>query len=256
MLDSARPEPAETSPSRLAVVLLRPFSSMRGNPGFRALLISNVAFFGGVWTLSFVLGWMVYEETRSELLVAVFTTIRLLPLLLGPVAGVFSDRHDRRRILIGACVLAAVAVTAVAALATAGLDSFWVLTAAGLALGLAHSPAQPARAALVAERVPADQLSNANALNALAFSTTLMLGPAVGGFTIALLGAPAALWLCLPWFAASLLAIRGTPSTHVAPEEPHGSVWRMLWDGLVQILRFRVVAAVLLITVVTNSLIW
>ena len=80
-----------------------------------------------------------------------------------------------------------------AALATAGVGSFWVLTAAGLTLGLAHSPAQPARAALVAERVPADQLSNANALNALAFSTTLMLGPAVGGFTIALLGAPAAL---------------------------------------------------------------
>ncbi|MDQ4214613.1 MFS transporter [Microbacterium capsulatum] len=250
-------DPSPPTPGvRLSAALLRPFSSLHGNRDFSALLVSNVLFFGGVWTLSFVLGWMVFAQTGSEVLVAVFTTVRLLPLLLGPVAGAITDRMDRRRLLVIACIMAAVAVVVVAALATAGLASFWVLTAAGLLLGLAHSPSQPARAALVAERVPAEHLSNANALNALTFSVTLMIGPAIGGVAVSTLGAPAALWLCVAWFLGSLIALRWTRGGYTPPEEPHGSIWRMLWDGFHAIVRLRVVLAVLLVTIATNALVW
>ena len=48
-------------------------SLLRDNPRFRLLWTSNLFFFGGVWTQTLVLGWLVYEMTRSDFLVAVFT---------------------------------------------------------------------------------------------------------------------------------------------------------------------------------------
>ncbi|GAB6856856.1 MFS transporter [Microbacterium xylanilyticum] len=249
------PEPSAV-PRRIGAALLRPFSSLHGNPGFRALLLSNIAFFGGTWTLSFVLGWMVFQETGSTILVAVFTTVRLLPLLLGPISGVISDRMDRKRLLVIACILAITTVVVLGGLALVGLASFGVLTAGGLLVGLAHSPSQPARAALVAGKVPAAQLSNANALNAMAMNTTLMIGPAVGGLTISAFAAPAALWIGSLWFVASLIALRGVHGGYIAPETPHGSVWRMLAAGVRAIVRLPVVPAVLLITIAVNTMIW
>ena len=243
-------------PNRLSAALLRPFSSVQGNREFAGLLLSNVTFFGGMWTLTFILGWMVFEQTGSEILVAVFTTVRLLPLLLGPLSGAVSDRMDRKRLLVIACALAILAAVALAALTAAGLGSFAVLTAGGLLLGLAHSPSQPARAALVAGKVPAEQLSNANALNALAMNTTLMVGPAVGGLLVSAVGTAAALWIGTLWFVLSLIALRGVSGGYREPEEPHGSIWRMLSEGFRAIVRLRVVLAVLLITVATNTLIW
>lgn len=243
-------------PNRLLAATLRMFSSLHGNREFSALLLSNIAFFGGMWTLTFILGWMVFEQTGSEILVAVFTTVRLLPLLLGPVSGAISDRMDRKRLLMIASAVAIIATLGLAALATAGFGSFAVLTVGGLLLGLSHSPSQPARAALVAGKVPAEQLSNANALNALAMNTTLMLGPAIGGLLVSAFGAAAALWIGSVWFVLSLVALRGIRGGYHPPPEPHDSIWRMLADGLHAIVRLRVVLAVLLITVATNALLW
>jgi hypothetical protein len=58
----------------LRTVLGRTLGSLRGNRPFRLLWFSNLFFFGGVWTQTLVLGWLVYETTRSDLLVAVFAT--------------------------------------------------------------------------------------------------------------------------------------------------------------------------------------
>jgi MFS family permease len=231
-------------------------ASLSDSPKFRLLWISNLFFFGGAWTQTLVLGWIVFETTGSEFLLALFTTFRLLPLLLGPLGGVLSDRLDRVRLLLGACAWALCAVTVIATFATAGYVPYWLLLIGGLVIGLAQSPSQPARAALVFDLVSRHNLSNANALNAMAINLTQVIGPAIGGTMISAFGAPAALWISTAWYALSLIAL--WPLRHEkTTRHPHQeSTWRMLTGGFRAVLTNRLVSAVLLVTLAANILIW
>lgn len=235
---------------------LRALTSLQDSPQFRLLWFSNMFFFGGAWTQTLVLGWLVYETTQSAFLLSLFTAVRLVPLLLGPFGGVLSDRFDRVRLLIVACLWAIGAVSTVAVMVSMGYVPFWALVVGGLAIGLAQSPSQPARAALVFDLVGRSNLSNANALNAMAINMTQVVGPALGGAMISTFGAAAALWISTAWYAISLLTLLPLRSlkrrSHVHPEP----VLQMLSGGFRMILSSRLTAAVLLVTLAANILIW
>ncbi|TDW81810.1 putative MFS family arabinose efflux permease [Kribbella pratensis] len=234
----------------------RTLGSLRDNRAFRLFWFSNLFFFGGVWTQTLVLGWLAWETTHSDFLVAVYTAVRLAPLLLGPFAGAFADRHNRVRLLIVAASWALVAVSAVATLASLGKAPYWVLVVGGLAIGLAQSPSQPARASLVMDLVGRRNLSNANALNSLALNMTQVIGPAIGGLMITGLGAPAALWVSNFWYAISLAALLPLREYGRVVGGHTGSALRMVTSGLRDLARNRLASTVLLITLAANTLLW
>lgn len=229
---------------------------LRGNRRFRLLWISNLFFFSGVWTQTLVLAWLAYETTGSELLVAVFAAVRLAPMLLGPLSGAFADRHNRVRLLLLTCSWAVVAVGVVAALASLDLLPYWVLLIGGLAIGLSQSPSQPARASLVLEFVGRQNLSNANALNAMAINMTQVIGPALGGAMISAVGAPAALWISTGWYAVSLIMLVPLRGHGQASNGHVGSAFRMVTSGFGIIARNRLACAALLITLAANTFLW
>ncbi|MDX3005825.1 MFS transporter [Kribbella solani] len=239
-----------------ATVVGRTLGSLRDNRAFRLFWLSNLFFFGGVWTQTLVLGWLAYETTHSDFLVAVFTAVRLAPLLLGPFAGAYADRHNRVRLLIIAASWALVAVSAVATLASLGRASYWVLVVGGLAIGLAQSPSQPARASLVMDLVGRQNISNANALNSMALNMTQVIGPALGGLMISGLGAPAALWVSTFWYAISLVTLLPLRQYGRVVGGHTGSAVRMVTSGLREIARNRLASTVLLVTLAANTLIW
>lgn len=232
------------------------FASLRENRQFRLLWVSNLFFFGGVWTQTLVLAWLAFETTGSVFLVAVFGAVRLSPLLLGPFAGVLADRHNRVRLLLLTGSWAVVTAGVLAALASADYLPYWALLLGGLTVGLAQSPSQPARASLVFDLVSRRNLSNANALNSMAINMTQVIGPALGGAMISVFGAPAALWISAFWYAASLvglLPLRGHPQViHVRT----GSAVAMVTSGLRAISSNRLASATLLITVAANVFLW
>lgn len=237
-------------------VVGRTLGSLRDNRAFRLFWFSNLFFFGGVWTQTLVLGWLAYETTHSDFLVAVFTAVRLAPLLLGPFAGAFADRHNRVRLLIIAASWALVAVSVVATLASLGKASYWVLVVGGLAIGLAQSPSQPARASLVMDLVGRQNLSNANALNSMALNMTQVIGPALGGLMITGLGAPAALWVSTFWYAVSLVTLLPLRAYGRVAGGHTGSAIRMVTSGLRELARNRLASTVLLVTLAANTMLW
>lgn len=196
-----------TSCASHAGFLARIASSLLRYPGYRRLWISNLFFFAGVWTQTLVLGWLVFDTTRSEFSVALFTAARLGPMMLGPLAGVVSDRFDRPRLLLAASGWAFTVLSAIALLVALDKISFWGLVFGGFCIGLAQSPSQPARFALVADLVDRERLSNANALNSLVLSMTQMIGPALGGTMIVAFGAASALAISAGWYLVSFMAL-------------------------------------------------
>lgn len=242
--------------SRSKPGLVRAVESLRTSRGFRFLWLSNLFFFGGAWTQTLILGWMVFETTGSEFLLGLFTAARLAPLLLGPVSGAIADRYDRVRMLMVACLWALLIVTIVATLASTGRAPYWALVMGGFAIGLSQSPSQPARMSLVLELVGRSNISNANALNSMAMNMTQVIGPAIGGAMISTLGAPTALWISAAWFAISvsllwpLRHIKGNSRVQCEP------VLRMVKGGLHAVFTNRLTAAVLLVTLSANILIW
>lgn len=231
-------------------------SSLLLYPRYRLLWISNLFFFAGVWTQTLVLGWLVFEMTHSEFSVAIFTAARLAPMMLGPLAGVISDRFDRPRLLLTASGWAFCMISMVALLVALDQITFWGLVLGGFCIGLAQSPSQPARFTLVAELVGRRSLSNANALNSIVLSMTQVIGPALGGAMIAAFGAAAALSISALWYLVSFLAlwpIRNVKNSHTVEKEP---LRRLLTTGFRTIAANRLLTAVLTITFAANIFLW
>lgn len=55
----------------------------------------------GKWVQQVALAWLAYHLTGSAVLLGLITFLSLAPqLLIGPLAGAWIDRHDKRRLLI------------------------------------------------------------------------------------------------------------------------------------------------------------
>lgn len=55
----------------------------------------------GKWVQQVTLAWLAYHLTGSAVLLGLITFLSLAPqLLIGPLAGAWIDRHDKRRLLI------------------------------------------------------------------------------------------------------------------------------------------------------------
>ena len=252
-------EPEESRPGGRSLLNLggRTFSSLREYPNFRRLWISNLFFFGGVWTQTLILGWLVFDTTGSEFLTGVFTAGRLAPMILGPISGVISDRFNRVKLLLVSSVWAFAAIAIIAALVSVGRASFWAIFIGGLCIGLAQSPSQPARFALAFTFVGRKSLNNANALNSIAMNMTQVLGPALGGAMIALFGVSISLWISSLWYVVSFLALwklRDVGKT--APQVAREPIMQMFSAGMRAVFTSRLATAVLLVTFAANILLW
>ncbi|WP_343320590.1 MFS transporter (plasmid) [Arthrobacter sp. TMP15] len=242
---------------RLFNIASQTFSSLQIYPNFRRLWISNLFFFGGVWTHTLILGWLVFDLTNSAFLTGVFTAARLAPMMLGPLSGVISDRFNRVKLLLVASVWAWAAIVVIAILVSIGRASFGAVLVGGLCIGLAQSPSQPARFALVFNFVGRKNLNNANALNSIVLNMTQVLGPALGGAMIAVFGIAASLWISSLWYVVSFIALwklkdEGIPAPHVE----HEPIMQMLSDGLKAVFSSQLTKAVLLVTFAANVLLW
>ena len=73
--------------------------------------------------------WLVYHLTNSALMLGVVGFTSQIPsFLLTPFGGVFVDRADPRRILIGTQILAMVQSLTLAALALSGVVQIWQIS--------------------------------------------------------------------------------------------------------------------------------
>jgi MFS family permease len=108
--------------------------------------------------------------------------------LLLPLTGFAADRFDRRKLLIITQAVMGTLAAILGLLTLTGLVHLWhVYVLAGL-LGIVTAFDTPARQIFVSDLVPAEELSNAVALNSASFNVARLVGPAAAGVLIALVG--------------------------------------------------------------------
>ena len=144
----------------------------------------------GTWLQTIATSWLIYELSGSTFLLGLASFAQFIPMLvLGPFAGVWVDRHHKRKVLLitqGSALAQALAMLALVAL---GHVEAWHLIAANLVLGIVNAFDSPARQAQLVELVGGKE----DLPNAIAFSSSLMngarfIGPLIGGAVIAAFG--------------------------------------------------------------------
>jgi MFS family permease len=110
-------------------------------------------------------------------------------LFVAPLAGVWADRLDRRRMLIVVQLAAAVQAIALAALTWTGVVQVWHVLAFSLVLGTINAFETPTRQAFLLDMVESkSDLPNAIALQSMLFNSARFVGPTIAGVVLAFAG--------------------------------------------------------------------
>ncbi len=160
-----------------------------------------------IWMQRLAVGWLVWEITGSAAWLGVVVFLKFAPtIVLGLVGGVLADRFQRGTIIAIAEAVSVVKAAAAAGLYVTGLLDLPLLLFLTLCVGIANAMAQASGNLIVAELVPAERLASAIALNAVVFNVATVIGPALAGAVMLLLGMTACL-LCIAAFFAIHLAV-------------------------------------------------
>lgn len=219
------PRAAKLPPMRLptALVPLR-------HPAFRLLWLANLCSNTGMWMQNTGAGWLMTSLAPSPLMVSLVQVAALLPVFLfGLPAGALADILDRRLYLIVAQGWIALSGAFLALLTFAGGIGPWGLLAFTFAIGAGTAMTGPAWAATTPELVPRKDLTQAIVLNGIGFNLTRAIGPAIGGFTVALAGPEATFALnalCFIVVIFALLAWKPQRAPRSLPKEHFLSAMR------------------------------
>jgi len=144
----------------------------------------------GTWMTRLATSWLVYRMTHSALLLGVVTFAgQIVSFSLGPVAGVWVERLNRRKLLLWTQAAAAAQSLALAGLTLAHAITLWEVIALTALQGLINAFDMPARQSFLVQMVEdRNDLSNAIAINSSLANAAKLIGPAVAGVVIGAFG--------------------------------------------------------------------
>jgi MFS family permease len=166
-----------------SLLVLREFRALLGARSTNALAVS---------ALATVVAFQTYEITRDPLSLGWLGLVEAIPALsLVLFGGHLADRRDRRAIVIVASSVVTASAVALAILSAAGGISLIGILAVIFATGVASGFERPALTALEAQVVPRDEAVRGFSMLSSVSQTGSIVGPAIGGIAIAVVGIPA-----------------------------------------------------------------
>ena len=165
------------------------FRSLR-NRNYRLYSAGGLVSNTGTWMQRVAQDWLVLQlSDNSGVALGVTTGLQFLPmLLLGPWAGTLADRFSKRRLLVVTQAFLGAVGLLLALLDLTGVVEVWHVYVLAALLGVGSAVDNPARQSFVIEMVGPDDLPNAVGLNSASFNLGRVLGPALAGLLIELVG--------------------------------------------------------------------
>src|SRR5215510_11149353 len=133
--------------------------------------------------------WLVYRLTGSAALLGFVGFASQFPILvLAPIAGAVADTYPRRRSMLTIQTAAMLLAFPLAALTLLNRIQVWHIMVLAVLLGIVNAFDIPVRQSFIAEMVGREDLVNAIALNSSMMNGARIIGPAVAGILVALVG--------------------------------------------------------------------
>jgi MFS family permease len=174
---------------------------------YRRFLIGGVLAEAGAEMQMVVVGWDLYERTRSAFALGFVGLAMVIPVFLFALpAGHAADRFSRKRILQGATALMALASVGLAALSAAS-GPIWAVYACLALTGTASAIGRPSRWAILRQLVPDDLVNSAVTWNSSGWQLASVGGPALGGLVVAATGGTMAAYLVDVLFSTTFLLL-------------------------------------------------
>jgi MFS family permease len=240
--------PPEVAPMRARQFRVpRTFNALR-HRNFRLYVAGQLFSTMGTWMQIIAQGWLVYQLSQSELMLGVVGFASAIPaLLITPWGGVIVDTFPKRKLMVitQSCSMAMALI--LAALTFSSIVEVWHVILLTVFLGVVNSFDGPARQAFVVEMVGREDMPNAIAINSMTFNTARVIGPAIGGFLLATVGAD---WCFLLNGISFLAVIAGLLAMRVPPSpsrDGHVAPWQQLRSGVAYAAHSKELSALLLL---------
>lgn len=203
-----------------------------------------------------VIVWIAADLARGQswaplAVSGVLVAAALSAFALGPLAGVFADRWDKRRTLLvmaaaqGALILSLVPLS----MLLSTLSQLVALYAIVFTVGACGALFQPAQIALLGDIVPEAQQPRAMGMGQASMSLAMLMGPAIAPLLVLNVGVAWAFILNAASFAVSCAAIffiRPPRAVSRASLRAERHFWRELGEGLRFFLRSRVLRTLMI----------
>jgi len=213
----------------------------------------TVSNFGSSIT-QFALPLLVFKLTGSAVSLGVgFAMFGLPHLLFGLLIGAWTDRLDRKRLMIVVDLLSAAVLVSVPLAATAGLLSVWWIYAAIFAASTLGIFFQAAQFAAIPSLVERDRLVAANGQIQASFSAATVLGPLAAGALLAFIPIEDLLYVDAATFLVSAVTLSLIARPFNAPREAaRTSIRADVVEGLRYVLRHPVLRNISAMMAVIN----
>ena len=221
---------------------------------FKLFFIGQIISLLGSFIQQIALGWLIYTLTNSAVYLGVIGFAGQIPaLILTPIAGVYADRMNRRKVLIAAQTVSMLMALIMAGLYFAGLIQVWHIIVIAIINGMAMAFDTPFRHAFLLDMVgDRDLLQNAIALNSTLINSARFIGPMIGGFLIALVGEGYCFLINGLSFLAVIIALMSMKVTPRNRSKKHGSILKELIEGFQYSYSFKPIKYLLLLVITTG----
>jgi len=225
-------------------------------PGFNAFRHRNYRLFWagqltsliGTWMQTVAQAWLVLQMTNDPFALGLLSVAQFGPvMILGLFGGVIADSLPKRQTLIATQAVQMVLALVLAALVATGTVQVWHILVLAFLLGCANAVDMPTRQSFTVEMVGREDVANAVAHSSAVFNAARVVGPAIAGITIALVGiAPCFFLNGISFLAviAGLLLMRDSElylGVRSARPKSVGAVFANLAEGLSYVRRTPIV---------------
>ncbi|MGH2408005.1 MAG: MFS transporter [Candidatus Limnocylindrales bacterium] len=206
---------------------------------FRLFWSGQLVSLVGTWMQTVAQGWLVLTLTNDPVALGIAAACQFTPILLfGLFGGILADALPKRQTLIATQSTSLLLALALGILVATGTVQVWHVYLLAIGLGLVNAVDMPVRQAFAVEMVGREDIANAVALNSAVFNGARIVGPALAGILIGIVGIAACFFLnAISYVAviAAYLLMRETelrPAARIAMAHTIGGVIDQLGEGL------------------------